>query len=156
MVTAQAPSKQRPHGFTFLPSSPSLLGMSALPPIADICSALLHVRFVPITDIPCPKACCPVYAVSPLLTSAPGMRMLWPSIEDERSSGLHVCFTAEQTRVRSDCPLSANRGLAWHFTKDVAPSRQTPPRLSPQPQNSRVPWRFPKIRGDGFDRSALS
>jgi len=56
----------------------------------------------------------------------------------------------------SECPLSANRGLAWHFTKDVAPSRQTPPRLSPQPQASRVPWRFPKIRGDGFDHSALS
>jgi len=26
--------------------------MSALPPIADICSALAHVRFVPIADIP--------------------------------------------------------------------------------------------------------
>jgi hypothetical protein len=26
-------------------------GMSALPPIADICSALAHVRFVPIADI---------------------------------------------------------------------------------------------------------
>ena len=26
-------------------------GMSALPPIADICSALTHVRFVPIADI---------------------------------------------------------------------------------------------------------
>jgi hypothetical protein len=25
-------------------------GMSALPPIADICSALVHVRFVPIAD----------------------------------------------------------------------------------------------------------
>src|SRR5689334_7609931 len=46
--------------------------------------------------------------------------------------------------------------LRWHwlFTKGVAPSRQTPPRLSPQ--LSLVRWRFPKIRGDGFDRSALS
>ena len=26
-------------------------GMSALPPIADICSAQAHVRFVPIADI---------------------------------------------------------------------------------------------------------
>jgi hypothetical protein len=26
-------------------------GMSALPPIADICSALVHVRFGPIADI---------------------------------------------------------------------------------------------------------
>ena len=26
-------------------------GMSALPPIADMCSALAHVRFVPIADI---------------------------------------------------------------------------------------------------------
>ena len=27
-------------------------GMSALPPIADICSAEAHVRYVPIADIP--------------------------------------------------------------------------------------------------------
>ena len=26
-------------------------GMSALPPIADMCSALAHVRYVPIADI---------------------------------------------------------------------------------------------------------
>ena len=65
------------------------------------------------------------------------------------SAKIQLCLlwsNSGQTRVRSDCPLSANRGLAWHFTKDVAPSRQTPPRLSPQPQDSRVPWRFPKFR----------
>ena len=46
-------------------------------------------------------------------------------------------------------------GFGSCITKVVAPSRQTPPRLSPQPQASGVPWRFPKIRGEGFDRSAF-
>src|SRR5262249_6861371 len=36
------------HPFTFVPSR---FGMSALPPIADICSAQAHVRFGPKADI---------------------------------------------------------------------------------------------------------
>jgi len=35
-------------------------GMSALPPIADICSAQAHVRFVPIADVAPVPACAAV------------------------------------------------------------------------------------------------
>jgi hypothetical protein len=38
------------HLFTF---APSLLGMSALPPKADMCSATRDVRFGPIADMAC-------------------------------------------------------------------------------------------------------
>jgi hypothetical protein len=62
---------------------------------------------------------------------------------------------ASEFRCRAHAP-DAMQGFASHFTKDVAPSRETPPRWSPQSKASFVLWHFAKSWDDDFDHSALS
>ena len=52
-------------------------GMSALPPIADICSAQAHVRFVPIADIRTAGGYNCMSLITPADPLFAGLRRIW-------------------------------------------------------------------------------
>ena len=61
-------------------------GMSALTPKADMCSALVHVRFVPIADI-IGQAAHLGLGISICIGMSAGVSMLWPVEKVGRSCG---------------------------------------------------------------------